>query len=36
MAQVMASAAAGMMAGAGINGDLITEETRQAVAARSS
>ncbi|WP_427891195.1 NAD(P)/FAD-dependent oxidoreductase [Kribbella sp. GL6] len=36
MAQVMPSAAAGLMAGAAINFDLITEETRQAVAARSS
>ncbi|WP_329001436.1 NAD(P)/FAD-dependent oxidoreductase [Kribbella sp. NBC_00709] len=36
MAQVMPSAAAGLMAGAGINFDLITEETRQAVAVRSS
>ena len=35
-AQVMPSAAAGLMAGAGINFDLITEETRLAVAARSS
>ncbi|HET6986690.1 MAG TPA: NAD(P)/FAD-dependent oxidoreductase [Kribbella sp.] len=35
-AQVMSSAAAGLMAGAGINFDLITEETRLAVAARSS
>jgi len=35
MAQVMASAAAGVTAGAGINLDLITEETRLAVAARS-
>ncbi|WP_350274656.1 NAD(P)/FAD-dependent oxidoreductase [Kribbella sp. HUAS MG21] len=36
MAQVMPSAAAGLMAGAGINFDLIAEETRLAVAARSS
>jgi thioredoxin reductase (NADPH) len=36
MAQVMSSAAAGLMTGAGINFDLITEETRLAVAARSS
>ena len=36
MAQVMPSAAAGLMAGAGINFDLIGEETRLAVAARSS
>jgi thioredoxin reductase (NADPH) len=36
MAQVMPSAAAGLMTGAGINFDLITEETRLAVAARSS
>ncbi|MFF0270589.1 NAD(P)/FAD-dependent oxidoreductase [Kribbella sp. NPDC004536] len=36
MAQVMPSAAAGLMAGAGINFDLINEETRLAVAARSS
>ncbi|MFD7157404.1 NAD(P)/FAD-dependent oxidoreductase [Kribbella sp. NPDC059898] len=36
MAQVMPSAAAGLMAGAAINFDLITEETRLAVAARSS
>jgi len=35
-AQVMPSAAAGLMAGAGLNFDLITEETRLAVAARSS
>ena len=36
MAQVMPSAAAGLMAGAGLNFDLISEETRLAVAARSS
>ena len=36
MAQVMSSAAAGLMTGAGMNFDLITEETRLAVAARSS
>jgi thioredoxin reductase (NADPH) len=36
MAQVMPSAAAGLMAGAAINFDLITEETRLAVAARAS
>ncbi|MEU4195950.1 NAD(P)/FAD-dependent oxidoreductase [Kribbella sp. NPDC026611] len=36
MAQVMPSAAAGLMAGAGLNFDLIGEETRLAVAARSS
>ena len=36
MATVMPSAAAGLMAGGGINFDLITEETRLAVAARSS
>ncbi|MGW7686865.1 NAD(P)/FAD-dependent oxidoreductase [Kribbella sp. NPDC054772] len=35
-AQVMPSAAAGLMAAGGLNFDLITEETRQAVAARSS
>ena len=35
-AQVMPSAAAGLMAAGGINFDLITEETRLAVAARSS
>jgi thioredoxin reductase len=35
-AQVISSAAAGLMAGAGLNFDLITEETRLAVAARSS
>jgi thioredoxin reductase len=35
-AQVISSAAAGLMTGAGINFDLITEETRLAVAARSS
>ncbi|MCT9868444.1 NAD(P)/FAD-dependent oxidoreductase [Paenarthrobacter aurescens] len=33
MGQVMASAAAGVMAGAAINADLITEETRRAVEA---
>ena len=33
MAQVMVSAAAGLMAGAVINGDLINEETAAAVAA---
>jgi thioredoxin reductase len=32
-AQVGAAAAAGALAGAAINGDLVTEETRQAVAA---
>jgi thioredoxin reductase (NADPH) len=32
----MPSAAAGLMAGAAINFDLITEETRRAVAARTS
>ncbi len=36
MAQVMPSAAAGLAAAGGINFDLITEETRLAVAARSS
>jgi len=36
MAQVMPSAAAGLMAGAGLNFDLISEETRLAVAALSS
>ncbi|MGZ0152583.1 NAD(P)/FAD-dependent oxidoreductase [Kribbella sp. WER1] len=36
MAQVVPSAAAGLMAAGGINFDLITEETRLAVAARSS
>jgi thioredoxin reductase (NADPH) len=36
MAQVMTSAAAGLMAGAALNFDLIEEETRRAVAARSS
>ena len=36
MAQVMLSAAAGLMAGAGLNFGLISEETRLAVAARSS
>ncbi|TDW14404.1 NAD(P)/FAD-dependent oxidoreductase [Kribbella kalugense] len=36
MAQVMPSAAAGLMAAGGLNFDLITEETRLAVAARSS
>jgi thioredoxin reductase (NADPH) len=36
MAQVMPSAAAGLMAAGGINFDLINEETRRAVAARSS
>ncbi|HZX02501.1 NAD(P)/FAD-dependent oxidoreductase [Kribbella sp.] len=36
MAQVMSSAAAGLMAAGGINFDLINEDTRQAVAARSS
>jgi thioredoxin reductase (NADPH) len=36
MAQVMPSAGAGLMAGAGLNFDLIAEETRLAVAARSS
>jgi thioredoxin reductase len=35
-AQVISSAAAGLMTGAGINFDLITEETRLAVAARRS
>ncbi|MFF0342056.1 NAD(P)/FAD-dependent oxidoreductase [Kribbella sp. NPDC004875] len=35
-AQVMPSAAAGLMAAGGLNFDLITEETRRAVAARSS
>jgi thioredoxin reductase len=35
-AQVISSAAAGLMAAGGINMDLITEETRLAVAARSS
>ncbi|MEU8225456.1 NAD(P)/FAD-dependent oxidoreductase [Kribbella sp. NPDC048915] len=35
MAQVMPSAAAGLMAGAALNYDLIEEETRLAVAARS-
>ena len=34
MAQVVGAAAAGSMAGAAINADLITEETRHAVAAR--
>jgi thioredoxin reductase len=33
MAQVMSAAAAGLMAGAAINGDLVTEETAAAVAA---
>jgi thioredoxin reductase len=33
MAQVIASAAAGLMAGAAINGDLVAEDTRLAVAA---
>ncbi|WP_088286510.1 bifunctional NAD(P)/FAD-dependent oxidoreductase/class I SAM-dependent methyltransferase [Kineosporia sp. A_224] len=33
MAQVVSAAAAGLMAGAAINGDLVTEDTRQAVAA---
>ncbi|MGW6197830.1 NAD(P)/FAD-dependent oxidoreductase [Kribbella sp. NPDC055110] len=36
MAQVMPSAAAGLAAAGGINFDLISEETRRAVAARSS
>nr|WP_083975950.1 NAD(P)/FAD-dependent oxidoreductase [Herbidospora sakaeratensis] len=36
MAQVGASASAGALAGARINGDLIAEETRQAVAAATS
>jgi thioredoxin reductase (NADPH) len=35
MAQVMPSAAAGLMAGAALNYDLITEETALMVAARS-
>jgi thioredoxin reductase len=33
MAQVIGSAAAGLMAGAAINGDLVMEDTRAAVAA---
>jgi len=33
MAQVIGSAAAGLMAGAAINGDLVLEDTRAAVAA---
>jgi thioredoxin reductase len=33
MAQVMAAAAAGLMAGAAINGDLVAEDTAAAVAA---
>jgi thioredoxin reductase len=36
MAQVITSAAAGLAAGAGINGELVGEDTRLAVAARSS
>jgi thioredoxin reductase len=33
MAQVIGSAAAGLMAGAAINGDLVMDDTRAAVAA---
>ncbi|ADB33802.1 FAD-dependent pyridine nucleotide-disulphide oxidoreductase [Kribbella flavida DSM 17836] len=36
MAQVISAAAAGLAAGAGINAELVAEDTRRAVAARSS